>query len=89
VTDIRGGNVATGMCEILGVDEVVFGVVVEGTVDVTGAMKVTYAALIVGMGPNYETTMGKVDVGSTKPYGANVGVGARVEGIDTGMLFIN
>ncbi|KAH9298703.1 hypothetical protein KI387_030385, partial [Taxus chinensis] len=51
-----------------------FGVVVEGTVDVTGAMGVTDVAVIAGIGPNYEMTGGKVDVGSTEPDGTDAGV---------------
>ncbi|KAH9315397.1 hypothetical protein KI387_024024, partial [Taxus chinensis] len=69
--------------------EVVFGVDVEGTVEVTGATEVEDVALIMGIGPNSEITGGKVDVGSTDPDGADVGVGVRVEGIDTGMSYIN
>ncbi|KAH9331878.1 hypothetical protein KI387_003986, partial [Taxus chinensis] len=65
VTDTGGGNVATGMYETLGVDEVVFGVVVEGMVDVMGATEVTDVAVIAGIEPNYEITGGKVDAGST------------------------
>ncbi|KAH9291451.1 hypothetical protein KI387_043361, partial [Taxus chinensis] len=59
-----------------------------GTVDVTGAMEVTYATIIAGIGPNYETTRGKVDVGKTEPDGADVGVGAR-PGIDMGNVCIS
>ncbi|KAH9294280.1 hypothetical protein KI387_040516, partial [Taxus chinensis] len=62
------------MCETLGGDEVVFGVVVEGTVDVMGATEVTDVAVIVGIGPNCEMTGGKVDAGSTELDGADVGV---------------
>ncbi|KAH9305096.1 hypothetical protein KI387_009500, partial [Taxus chinensis] len=52
-------------------------------VDVASATKVAYVAVIVGIGPNYEATGGKVDVGSTEPDGSDVGVGSRVDGIDT------
>ncbi|KAH9293397.1 hypothetical protein KI387_041400, partial [Taxus chinensis] len=77
VTDMGGGNVATGMCETLGVDEVVFGVVVEGMVDVTGATEMADVAVIAGIGPSCEMTGGKVDAGSTEPDGADAGVGMR------------
>ncbi|KAH9298515.1 hypothetical protein KI387_030197, partial [Taxus chinensis] len=60
-------------------------VVVEGTVDVTGATEVADAAVITGIGPNCETTRDKVDAGSTELDGANTGVGARVRGIDMGV----
>ncbi|KAH9306971.1 hypothetical protein KI387_011375, partial [Taxus chinensis] len=63
--------------ETLGVDEVVFGVVVKGTVDVMGAIEVTDVAVIAGIEPNYETTGGKVDAGSTELDGADAEVGAR------------
>ncbi|KAH9331752.1 hypothetical protein KI387_003860, partial [Taxus chinensis] len=78
VTDTGGGNVAMGMCETLGADDIVFGVVVDGMVDVTGATEVTYTAVIAGIGPNCETNGGKVDARSTKPDGVDAGVGARV-----------
>ncbi|KAH9311617.1 hypothetical protein KI387_026652, partial [Taxus chinensis] len=60
-----------------------------GTVDVTGATRVADMEIIVGIGPNCKTTRGKVDAGSTEPDGDDVGVGARVRGIDTGMPYIN
>ncbi|KAH9331775.1 hypothetical protein KI387_003883, partial [Taxus chinensis] len=56
-----------------------------GTVDVTSATEVTNTEVIVGIGPNCETTGGKVDVGSMEPNGDDAGVVARVGGIDTGM----
>ncbi|KAH9327853.1 hypothetical protein KI387_044345, partial [Taxus chinensis] len=74
VIDTGGGNVATGMCETLGANEIVFEVVVEGTVDVTGDTGVTYMVVIAGIRPNYEITRGKVDAGSTEPDGADAGV---------------
>ncbi|KAH9313756.1 hypothetical protein KI387_022383, partial [Taxus chinensis] len=70
-----GGNVATGMYETLGVDEVVFGVVIEGMVDVMGATEITDVAVMEGIEPNCEMTGGKVDAGSTKPDGADAKVG--------------
>ncbi|KAH9294935.1 hypothetical protein KI387_038523, partial [Taxus chinensis] len=74
VTETRGHNVAMGMCKTLGADEIVFGVVVEGTMDVTCAMGVTNVRVIACIGPKCETTGGKVDVGSMEPDGANVEV---------------
>ncbi|KAH9308920.1 hypothetical protein KI387_036831, partial [Taxus chinensis] len=59
VTDTGGGNVATSMYETLGADEVVFGVVVEGTMDVMGATDITDTAVMAGIEPNYETNGGK------------------------------
>ncbi|KAH9332192.1 hypothetical protein KI387_044336, partial [Taxus chinensis] len=56
-----------------------------GTVDVTGAMEVTDAAVIAGMGPNCETTGGKVNAGNIEPDGVDVGVDVRFKGIDMGM----
>ncbi|KAH9305694.1 hypothetical protein KI387_010098, partial [Taxus chinensis] len=58
-------------------------VVVEGTVDVMGAIEVADAEVIAGIGPNCEMTGGKVDAGSIEPDAADAGVGARVRGIDT------
>ncbi|KAH9313411.1 hypothetical protein KI387_044045 [Taxus chinensis] len=58
-------------------------------VDAMGATEVADVAVITGIGPNYETTGGEVDVGSTEPDGADAGVGARVGGIDTDMPYIN
>ncbi|KAH9316434.1 hypothetical protein KI387_025061, partial [Taxus chinensis] len=49
------------------------------------SMEVTDVEVIVGIGPSCEMTGGKVEAGSTEPDGADAGVGARVEGIDTGM----
>ncbi|KAH9323745.1 hypothetical protein KI387_018384, partial [Taxus chinensis] len=69
--------------------EVMFGVVTEGMVDVMGATGVRDMTVIAGIGPNYETTGGKVEVGSTELDGAEVEVGVRVGGIDTGMPYIN
>ncbi|KAH9309081.1 hypothetical protein KI387_036992, partial [Taxus chinensis] len=89
VTDTGGRNVAIGMCETLGVDEVVFGVVSEGMVDVMWAMEVTNISVITGIGHNYEMTRGKVDVGSTEPDGADAGVGTRFGGIEMGISYIN
>ncbi|KAH9311614.1 hypothetical protein KI387_026649, partial [Taxus chinensis] len=60
-----------------------------GTVDVMGATEVTDTTVIAGIKSNYEMTGVKVDVGNTKPDGADVEVGARVKGIDTGMPYIN
>ncbi|KAH9310813.1 hypothetical protein KI387_025848, partial [Taxus chinensis] len=60
-----------------------------GTVDVMGATEVTDVAVIAGIEPNCETTGGKVDAGSMEPDGADVEVGVRVRGIDTGMPYIN
>ncbi|KAH9320670.1 hypothetical protein KI387_015309, partial [Taxus chinensis] len=54
-------------------------------VDVTGVMDIVDTAVIAGIGPSYEMTGGKVDAGSVESDGADVGVGARVRGIDTGM----
>ncbi|KAH9298531.1 hypothetical protein KI387_030213, partial [Taxus chinensis] len=62
------------MCDTLEENEVVFGVVIEGIVDVMGVTEVADAEVIVGIGPNYEMIGRKVDVGSTEPDGANVGV---------------
>ncbi|KAH9319873.1 hypothetical protein KI387_021642, partial [Taxus chinensis] len=50
---------------------------------------VTDVAVIAGIEPNCEMTGGKVDAGNTEPDGADVEVGARVGGIDTGMSYIN
>ncbi|KAH9294955.1 hypothetical protein KI387_038543, partial [Taxus chinensis] len=58
-------------------------------VDVAGAMEVEDAAVIVGIGPSCETTEGKVDTGNVELAGADAGVGVRVEGMDTGMSYIN
>ncbi|KAH9298497.1 hypothetical protein KI387_030179, partial [Taxus chinensis] len=77
VIDTGGGNVATGMCETLGVDEVAIWVVIEGMVDLAGATEVVDTTVIAGIGISYETTRGKVYVGSTEPDGADAGVGAR------------
>ncbi|KAH9316901.1 hypothetical protein KI387_018670, partial [Taxus chinensis] len=77
VTDTGGGNVATGMYETLGVDEVLFGVVVKGKVDVMGITEIADAAVIAGIEPNYEIVGGKVDTGSTESHGVDAGVGAR------------
>ncbi|KAH9302482.1 hypothetical protein KI387_014065, partial [Taxus chinensis] len=54
-------------------------------VDVAGVTEVADAAVIVGIGPSYKTTGGKVDAGSIEPDGADARVGERVGGIDTGM----
>ncbi|KAH9316055.1 hypothetical protein KI387_024682, partial [Taxus chinensis] len=65
----------TGICETIGMDEVMFWVVGEGILDVAGAIDVADVAVIVGMGPSYETTGGKAGVGSMEPeeVGAEVG----------------
>ncbi|KAH9308799.1 hypothetical protein KI387_036710, partial [Taxus chinensis] len=54
-----------------------------------GATEVTYAIVMGGMKPNCEATRDKVDVGNTKPDGAEAEVGVSVRGIDTGMSYIN
>ncbi|KAH9306771.1 hypothetical protein KI387_011175, partial [Taxus chinensis] len=56
-----------------------------GMVDVMSAMEMAEVVVISGIGPSYKMTGGKVDVGSTEPDGADVGVGMRVRGMDTGM----
>ncbi|KAH9302344.1 hypothetical protein KI387_013927, partial [Taxus chinensis] len=73
VTDTGGGSVATGICETIGVDEVVFWVVGEGIVDVVGAMDVADVEVIAGIGPSCEMIGGKVDAGSVEPDGADAG----------------
>ncbi|KAH9312136.1 hypothetical protein KI387_027171 [Taxus chinensis] len=85
----RGGCVVMGICEIIGMDEVMFWVVDEGIVDVMGAIDVVDVAVITGIGPSCEMTGGKVDVGSTELEGVDAEVGTSVCGIDTGMSYIN
>ncbi|KAH9317562.1 hypothetical protein KI387_019331, partial [Taxus chinensis] len=82
IIDTGGGNVAMGMCETLGADEVGFGVVVAGMVDVAGATEVADVVFIEDIGPSCETIGGKVDAGNTEPDGDDAGVGERVGGID-------
>ncbi|KAH9302721.1 hypothetical protein KI387_014304, partial [Taxus chinensis] len=89
VTDTEGGCVATGICETIGVDEVMFWVVGEGIVDVAGATDVVDAVVIAGIGLSYEMIGGKVDEGSVELEGADAEVGVRVRGIDMGMSYIN
>ncbi|KAH9323733.1 hypothetical protein KI387_018372, partial [Taxus chinensis] len=71
VTDTGGVNVATGLYETLGVNEVVFWVVVEGMVDVMGATEVANATFIAGIKPNSEMARGKVDTRIMEPDGAD------------------
>ncbi|KAH9315849.1 hypothetical protein KI387_024476, partial [Taxus chinensis] len=54
-----------------------------------GATEVADTTVIKGIGPSCKMTGGKVDAGSTELDGADARVGARVGGIDTGMLYIN
>ncbi|KAH9302544.1 hypothetical protein KI387_014127, partial [Taxus chinensis] len=56
---------------------------------VASAMDVAEMAVRAGIGPSCETTGGKVDAGSMELDRADAGVGARVGGIHTGMLYIN
>ncbi|KAH9315703.1 hypothetical protein KI387_024330, partial [Taxus chinensis] len=56
------------------VDEVVFGVVIKGMVDVTRATEVTDTAVIVVIGPNCEMTGCNMDEGSTEPDEADAKV---------------
>ncbi|KAH9331787.1 hypothetical protein KI387_003895, partial [Taxus chinensis] len=69
-----------GICETIGADEVAFWMIGEGILDVAGAIDVADAAIIVGMGPSYEMTGGKVEVGSVELDGANTEVGTRFGG---------
>ncbi|KAH9309021.1 hypothetical protein KI387_036932, partial [Taxus chinensis] len=69
VANTGGGNVAMGMYETLGKDEVMFGVVAKGMVDVISATGVTDVVVIAGIGPNCEMTGGKVEAGNMEPDG--------------------
>ncbi|KAH9310232.1 hypothetical protein KI387_038143, partial [Taxus chinensis] len=54
---------------------------IEGMVNVASATEVVDVAVIVGIGPSYKTTGGKVDAHNKEPDGVNAAVGERV-GVD-------
>ncbi|KAH9313600.1 hypothetical protein KI387_022227, partial [Taxus chinensis] len=76
-TNTRGGCVATGICETIGVDEVTFWVVGESIVNVAGVIDVADAAVIAGIGPSCKTTGGKANADNVESEGADTAVGTR------------
>ncbi|KAH9328308.1 hypothetical protein KI387_000416, partial [Taxus chinensis] len=64
VIDTMGGCVTMGICETMGADCVMVCVVDEGTTDMTGARENVDVAVMMGMGPNCETTEGKAGEGN-------------------------
>ncbi|KAH9308793.1 hypothetical protein KI387_036704, partial [Taxus chinensis] len=77
VIDTTSGCVAISIYETMGLDRVMVWVVEEGTTYTTGVTDTTDVMVITGMGPNFETTGGKVGEGNTTLVEDDVEVGIR------------
>ncbi|KAH9298105.1 hypothetical protein KI387_029787, partial [Taxus chinensis] len=78
--DTRGGCVIMGICETIGMNEVIFWVIGKGIVDIMGAIDVADVAVIARIGPICEMTGAKEGVGNTEPEGVDTEVGTSVGG---------
>ncbi|KAH9310314.1 hypothetical protein KI387_044719, partial [Taxus chinensis] len=85
ISNTRGGCVATGIYQTIGVDEVMLWVVGNHIVDAAGITDVADTMVIAGLDPNYEINGKKVDTSSTEVAEDGEKVGVSVRGIDTGM----
>ncbi|KAH9288734.1 hypothetical protein KI387_032851, partial [Taxus chinensis] len=85
VTDTKGGSIATGIYETIGVDDAMFWVVDEGMVETAGAIEVADVVVKVGMGPSCDTTRDKMGEVTVVGSGDEEKVIIRDGDKDTGM----